>query len=181
MNIRSSEADLDTRYLEELQKQLVREIPSLDRLLVLIHQLCELKVNTREILPCNDCHNPQDCESCYRWNALLPALNQGKGRRENLTGLHVGTLQGKERIRRRDIFEQYELWKDDYTQAQWEVIEMYYNQGMSEQQISKILGKKRSAINGRLNRARNKTEERQKQLRRETREQMIKNKESEEI
>jgi len=179
------QSDFVPYSIEEFMTLLREELPLWEEMIqrrkklitVAKRLLCE-KIATSTPSPCHLCPYRQSCtEPCDRLNALLPGLYKGKGRRENLTGLHAETLQGKERKRRKDIFEQYELWKDGYTQAQWEAIELYYNQCMSEMQIAKKLGKKRSAINGRLIRARSRKEERQKQLRRETREQIRKKEE----
>jgi predicted DNA-binding protein YlxM (UPF0122 family) len=133
-----------------------------------------------ESLPCNSCSQIDECkEPCGRLNALLPGVHNGKGRTENLTGLHSNTLQEKERIRRSDIFDQYQLWKDDFTKCQWIVVELYYRECMTEEQIAKKVGKARSTVNGLLNRAKRRKEIRGRQLRWETRDQMKKKSDNE--
>lgn len=60
------------------------------------------------------------------------------------------------------------------TKGRWVVIELYYRQCLSEEQIAKKTGKARSTVSGLLNRARERKEEYDKRLRQEMHEQMRK-------
>lgn len=161
---------------------LLEALPQFEQFIAAIKGYCAEELETiTTSSPCDLCPKKQNCtEPCDRLNRLLGGAYQGKGRRENLAGLFPNTLQEIERVRRQDIFKQYALWKDDFTQYQWPVIELSYNYGLSEEQIGKVLGKSRSTVNGLLKRARKIKEEREKQLRRETREQFKKDKEKDE-
>ena len=163
--------------VEELREKLLQDLPVLVRLTATIQQFCAQKTEPIP-LPCGSCTHAAKCkEPCDRLNVLLPGPSEGKGCRENLTGLYPDTLQENERMGSNNIFKQYELWEDDFTKHQWAVIELYYRECMTEEQIAKKLGKARSTVNGLLNRAKKRKEERDKQLRRETREQFKKSKE----
>jgi len=99
--------------------------------------------------------------------ARVPSIYQGRGRRENLTGLYETTLHEVEDRRRCDIFAGYQACREIFTPSQWEVIYLYWNQGLTQETIAKTLDVKRSAVSGRLTRATAKKEQHDKRMRQE--------------
>ena len=97
----------------------------------------------------------------------LPRANQGRGRRENLTGLYIGTLQPMQKIWHSDVFDQYEACKEIFTPLQWEAIYLYYSQGLTQEQVSIRLDKTRKAISGLLQRAKARKAEHDRKIRAE--------------
>lgn len=176
-----SESDFQPRWIAELMATLLPALPLLEKLVAMGHHLHTKDATATKPLPCHSCTESNCNEHCERLRTFLGGDYQGRGRRENLTGFYPQNLRGKEIIRRIDIFEQYALWKDDFTANQWAVIELYYKEGMSEKQVSIKLSKARSTVNGLLNRAKKRKELRDKQLRRETRDQFKKNIENQQI
>ncbi len=177
----TAQYNFDPRSLEEL-KRAVGDLARLCEIVVhLAGYLQDEKSSLPQQIPCHTCPKEGTCkESCDRLKTFLGGDYLGRGRRENLTGLFPNTLQEIERIRQQDIFKQYESWKGDFTKYQWLVVELFYNYGLSEERIGKMLGKSRSTINGLLNRAKRIKEEREKRLRLETRNQLRKKEEDEE-
>lgn len=161
----SSEAEL-RRWLQDM-------LPTVEKFVHAAKRFCSIDAQLSDRLPCDFCEKRASCQSlCEKAEAVLSNVHQGKGRRENLTEFHDDTLQGKETVRRKDIFEKYALWKSDFTARQWAIIELHYQDGLTENQIAKKVGKVRTAINGLLNRAKKRLEDRDRQLRQEAREQI---------
>lgn len=172
--------DFHPHWIAELMEALLSALPLLEKLVAMGHRIRTEDATATTALPCHSCAESNCNGPCDRLNTFLGGDYQGRGRRENLTGLFPNTLQEIERIRQQDIFKQYALWKDDFTKFQWPVVELFYNYGLSEERIAKVLGKSRSTINGLLNRAKRIKEEREKRLRRETRNQLRKKEEDNE-
>lgn len=72
-----------------------------------------------------------------------------------------------ERVRRRDSFTQFEHHQSHFTKTQWEVICMYYRDGLTDEQIGKLLGRTGNAIYKRRQRAEQRLEELNHALRKE--------------
>lgn len=119
--------------------------------------------------PCHTCAQKPDCTvPCDAVEAQLPKLHQGRGHRENLTGLHPQTLSNNyERTRQSEIFSQYKKCQIIFSAKQWEVICLYYHEGLSESQIAKHLGKKPNTISDLLNRAKKRIETHRREHRKE--------------
>jgi len=167
--------DFDNCSDAELKQWLISKGPIIEQFIIAAKRFCSTNEHGSEQLSCNTCKERLSCKTpCDKVKAILPSMQKGKGRRENLTGFYPDTLQVKERVRREDIFEKYNLWKAEFTKHQWAVIEMYYDECMTEKEIAQRTGKARTTINGLLNRAKKTKEECDKKLRRETREQMKK-------
>jgi predicted DNA-binding protein YlxM (UPF0122 family) len=94
-------------------------------------------------------------------------VHHGRGRKENLTGFHPETLQEAKNRRQLDVFEEYLACKEKFTSQQWEAIYLYWKTGMSQAQIARHLGLKRSAVSGRLTRAVTKKQQHDKKMRKE--------------
>lgn len=178
----NTQFDFDNCSDAELRQWLISKGPIIEQFVIAAKRFCSTNEHGSEQLSCDTCKERLGCKTpCDKVKAILASLQKGKGRHENLTGFYPETLQAKERVRREDILEKYKLWKDDFTEKQWAVIEMYYGECMTEKEIAQRTGKVRTAINGLLNRAKKTKEERDEKLRRETREQMKKNEESDEL
>lgn len=175
--------DFEKSSEAEAKQWLLSVIPTVEKFVHVAKRFCSIDAPTSSPrLPCDTCDKRSSCLSlCEKAEAVLSSVHEGRGRRENLTEFYDNTLQGKETVRRKDIFEKYELWKSDFTEGQWAVIEMYYQEGLTEGQIAKNIGKARSTINGLLNRAKKRLEDRDRQLRQETREEIKKMAENNEI
>ena len=181
MKYPKSQYAFDSDTMKLFREKLLLDLPALERITVLIREFCRQQKIAEETSPCRDCAQWNDCKKpCERLNSHLHSPYKGRGRRENLTGLHPDTLQTKEIIRRKDIFSQYDMWKDDFTKKQWIVVTFYYKDCMTEQQIAKKLRKARSTVNGLLLRAKKRKDGREKQLRQETRQQITENEERKE-
>jgi RNA polymerase sigma factor (sigma-70 family) len=120
-------------------------------------------------LPCDACARMSTCTSaCAAINSQLPKPYQGRGHRENLVGLYSQTLSNNyERTRRSEIFSEYKKCQIIFSPKQWEVISLYYHEGLSEPQIAKHLGKKPNTISDLLNRARKRIETHRREYREE--------------
>ena len=106
-------------------------------------------------LPCTNCQDRHECkEACDRLEESLPGVTQGRGSKENSTGLHVETLRDYEHTRRSQVFREYESCKELFTSKQWEVIYLYYSQGLTQKEIATETRKRRSAVSGLIKRAR---------------------------
>lgn len=136
------------------QDILMRIRPVLEELLAYIRKMESKQMEAIESSPCNICIDRNTCKiPCEKLKVLLPAVNQGRGMRENLTGLYLYTLTETERIRSHDILSQYEICKEDIRTAQWEAVCLRYGQDLTLKQIGEKLGKAPSTISGLLQRA----------------------------
>jgi len=146
--------DLDPAAMGQLIDALSPVMPALERLVeVWKHAVDRPKAQKQ---PATYTEHPEQ-ESCdisfQKVRQHLPGIHQGRSRRENLTGLHADTLHEVKDRRRFDVFVQYEACREIFTSAQWEVIYLYWNQGLTQAEIAESLGLKRSAVSGRLARA----------------------------
>ena len=66
-----------------------------------------------------------------------------------------------------DIFEEYEVVKGKLTPKQWQAVVLRFRSGLSEAEIASRLGTNRSAVHGLLQRARERKDRWQRQLRKE--------------
>ena len=78
----------------------------------------------------------------------------------------IGSSQD-ERIRRQDSFTQFERKHELFTKTQWEVICLYYRDGLNDEQIGQLLNRTGNAIYKRRQRAEHRLEERNHLLRKE--------------
>ena len=105
--------------------------------------------------PCKECNDKcEGKEPCEKLEAFLPSVTAGRGSRENTTEFHVDSLKDYKSTRQLEIFQQYQFCDAPFTDKQWNVIRLYYEQGLSQDQIALATGKKRSRISGLLMRAR---------------------------
>ena len=119
----------------------------------------------------NSCPNCQlwgECNGlCDKVDHLVSGTAKGRGHKENITGFHVETLKDYTHTRQLRIFQEYESCKELFTDKQWEVICLYYSEGLTQEQIATATGKKRSAISGLLSRARDAKRKNAEQMRKE--------------
>ena len=116
---------------------------------------CNSASSQKVASPCTDCKDKcERKEPCAKLEAFLPSVTQGRGCKENTTGLHVETLKDYTSTRRLEIFQQFQSCDAPFTDKQWKVICLYYGEGLTQDQIARTTGKKRSAISGLLKRAR---------------------------
>jgi len=73
----------------------------------------------------------------------------------------------RERVPLEEAFEQYKACQDDLTRKQWQVVQLYYSEGLSQTEISSCLRKSRSTISDLLRRARERKEAHLRRLRTE--------------
>ena len=142
--------------LEDLERQLS---DALTTVLILKSKLFGVHEKNYESTLCNLCQDDL-CKTLLR-------ANQGRGKRENLTGLYIDTLQPMQKISYSDIFDQYESCKEIFTPLQWEVIYLYYSQGLTQEQVGTQLGKTRKAVSGLLQRAKARKAEHDRKIRAE--------------
>ena len=90
-------------------------------------------------------------------------------------------MEGIERIRRIDIFSRFETYSEEFAEKEWQVVFLFYRDGMSLTEIAKKIGLGRPAVSNRLNRAKRKWKKLERARRREAWDQINKHqKESEE-
>ena len=185
MNESETQSGFDACTATELKVTLREALPYLEKLIAVIHRFYGYGVSPQcnkitqtplsSKLPCISCPKVETCvEPCEGLNKLLPETTKGRGHRENLSGLHVNTLESIERARRSDIFELYEKCKHLFRPKQWQVICLYYHEEKTEKQIANILCKSRSTVSDLLRRAKKRKEEYDKILRQEGFEQLAK-------
>jgi predicted DNA-binding protein YlxM (UPF0122 family) len=128
-----------------------------------------------ETSPCDTCSTKAKCKSCEKFEKMLPGVEHGRGRRENLTGLFPGlpdrTSQREhpdkdypsivkelnvERLR--SLFADFEGCKGIFTVKQWAAIELYYAQGRTQTEIGSLLQTTTSSVNELLDRAKRRLE-----------------------
>jgi len=158
----------DSYSTEELREILCQLLPSLEKLIPLIHKCYGHNKVTSTPKPCQSCKKKESCsEPCERLNSLLPKINSGKNNHEKNAGFNINTLQEIEKTRLTDLFEQYQACKQIFTKKQWSVIYLSYHDGKTQSQIAIQLSKSRKAVSGLLIRAKQKMEDYYVQLRRE--------------
>lgn len=173
-----SQPDFDSASVRPLLETLRQVLPGLERLVKAYHDFLPDPAASTQPSVCNSCPDKETCtEPCDDVRKALPKVNQGRGRHENLTGLHPETLQEVERLRISEIFHEYEKCKEIFTPKQWLVIYLYYDERMTEEQIAGLLGKARTTISDLLNRAKRKKDQHEKQIRAEKLEYLEKEKE----
>jgi predicted DNA-binding protein YlxM (UPF0122 family) len=169
--------DFDRHSVEEFKKRFLRDLPALERILVTIHEFCYQKGSSEVELPCHSCPSEENCNGkCEKLKKYQGGDYKGRGARESLSGFNIDTLVVIEKIRRTDVFKQFEPYKDKFKKKTWEAIFLYFQEGLSEQEIAKKVGVGRSAISNRLKRAKDKKEQFDKDLRGEAYEQLRKQK-----
>lgn len=81
--------------------------------------------------------------------ALRAIIERVRGMAEQTPAL--GTVLARDRRHR--VFERYVGFPDLFSDDQWAVLCLYYDEGLSDGQIASVLGRSRSAINGLRTRA----------------------------
>lgn len=160
--------DFDAHYVAELGEALRQALPFLEKLVLLGQALRPQKAKESTSLPCTSCSKDHCSGPCDALNAVLPAVYEGRGHREHFSKLGADDLQHFRKVRFSDIFEQYQDCRHIFTDKQWVVIEFYYQDGKTEDQIAKEIGKARTTVSDRLNRARRRKENYDRKVRRET-------------
>jgi RNA polymerase sigma factor (sigma-70 family) len=106
-------------------------------------------------------------EMCKVLNELLQGATEAQGGKKELFNPYSGNLKVIEKIRRADVFAQFERYKDKFKAKPWQTIVLYYQMELNQEQIAKKLGIVRSAVSNRLKRARDKKDKLDKDRRRE--------------
>lgn len=146
--------DLDQANMRQLIDALGPVMPALERLVAAWKCVGTETSVQKQPATCTEYPEQEACDSPMQAaRQPLPSIYQGRSRRENLTGLHIDTLHEVKDRRRFDVFAEYEACREIFTSAQWEVIYLYWNQGLTQAQIAESLALKRSAVSGRLARA----------------------------
>jgi len=146
--------DLDPGAIGQLIDALSPVMPALERLVEVWKRVVTEPSAQKQPATCAKHPEQEAWDSPFREvRQHLPSLHQGRSRRENLTGLHIDTLHEVKDRRRFDVFAEYEACREIFTSAQWEVIYLYWNRGLTQAEIAESLGLKRSAVSGRLARA----------------------------
>jgi len=158
----------DTARIRALVGALDQALPVLERLAALSRDLLSGLKNKQGCLPCRTCEKKLTCRgACNDLKHFVPGIHQGRSSRENLTGLYPDTLYEVRDRRRFDVFAQYEACREVFTSAQWEVIYLYWNQGLTQAEIAESLGLERSAVSGRLARAKLRKQQHDRRMRQE--------------
>lgn len=157
---------------------------------VVDERFCNTDIAASESSKLDTSNKNGQCDKLYeQYKAILPSVTKGTGReitinldfdkfeKHNSQHSSIGqagtskSIQDKlktiNRIRYLDIFEEYVKIKAEFKTKQWEVIYLYYHDGLTQQQIGKRLDKSRTAISGLLCRAKDKKAAYNKKLRRE--------------
>ena len=157
----------DPKTLGPLLEALRQAMPGLEKLVEACKNLFPDTIDDAKPFPCNSCEERVNCNSCDKIKKALPEGNPGRGRRENLTGLHINTLQPMQKIWCLDVFDQYESCKEIFTPLQWEAIYLHYSRGLTQEQVGTQLGKTRKAISGLIQRAKARKEKHDRKIRAE--------------
>jgi len=163
-----SQPDLDPAAMGQLIDALAPLMPALERLVEVWKQREKEPTTCQQPAVFNTFSDQEDYMDLSESNRQrLPGVYQGRSRRENLRGFHQDTLREVGDRRRFGTFAQYETCSEIFTPEQWKVIYLYWNQGMTQAEIAKTLGLKRSAVSGRLTRAATRKEQYDKRMRQE--------------
>jgi len=102
---------------------------------------------------CRGCSRRSECmELCDDVRMLLDSPLRGRGKRENLSGLHEQTLDGVP-SRWRTVFESYVPCMDLLTERQYQVVVLHLFHGFTQKDTAKKLGLCVSTVNDHLQRA----------------------------
>ena len=123
---------------------------------------------THTFSQCESCPEKETCpDLAKRIEELLPPVNTGRSRRENLTEFYPDTLEETDKKIRMDIFTEYEACLHLLTKKQRDFIFLYYHKDMTYEQISQHMNIKRNAVSGLKKRAKDCKEKHDAKLRRE--------------
>ena len=151
--------------LSEIRRVLVEACglmaEAMRRLDAVVVQLPASEPGCEPRLPCEKCAELGKCkEPCKKLEKLLPAAGHGRGRKENLLGCDEELIAGIDRPRLSEIFEKrYLPCRHIFTVKQWRVVELFYNQSLTETEIGQKLGTRRNSVNELHQRAKEKMED----------------------
>ena len=151
-----------------LLEVLMDVLPGLERLVRACHDLLPDPRVSNQPSACDSCPKKETCtKSCDDILKAIPKINQGRGRRENLTGFYESTLNRIQETRNIDVFKQYEECKDLFTAKEWVAIYLRYHDGKKIGEIAEMLSIKKGSVGDRLSNAKKKKEQHYRELRAE--------------
>jgi predicted DNA-binding protein YlxM (UPF0122 family) len=169
--------DFDANFWAELIEALPQAMPLLEKLTTLGRSLMPQKETAAKSSPYSASTQNQALEEvCTMLHELLQGDIGAEGKPEKLFDPYSGSLKAIERHRRRDVFAQFERYKDKFRKKTWQTIVFYYLRELSEKEIARKFGIGRSAVSNRLKRARDKKDKLDKDRRREAYEELRKQK-----
>ena len=177
--MKNARAQIDSvpRFWAALIEALPSALPLLEVLTAIGHSLQAGEKTAAKSSPSSASIQNQTVEEvCKMLNELLQGATGAQGKRKELFNPYSGNLKVIEKIRRADVFAQFEHYKDKFKTKTWEAIVLYYERELSEKEIAEKLGVGRSAISNRLKRAKDKKDELDKERRREAYEELRKQK-----
>ena len=177
MTVLFSKSDFDVRSLAELMEAIPPALPLLEVLTAIGRRLQAGKGTASEPSPYTASTQNQTVEEvCKVLNELLQGAAGAKGKKKELFSPYSGNLKAIEKIRRADIFAQFERYKDKFKIKQWQAIVLYYQMELNQNQIAKKFGIVRQAVSNLLKRAKDKKDKLDKDRRGEAYEHLRKKK-----
>ena len=168
----------------KLRQALIQALPLLNLLFEAAHELSPDGSESASRSPCDGCYKRDICRKpCDTLNSHLPPAYGGESGRERKIKFDFDLFQDNDtadsdnpidtepkkakgsifknvpKIAFSDIFEEYEKCKSVFTKKQWEIVGLYYREGMTITEIAKQLGKGTSTVSDLLVRARKQKEE----------------------
>ena len=160
--------DPDPKAIGPIIEALRQAMPALEKLVEVCHDLLQATADEERPNTCDSAQNKEVVTELYdKIHNISSGVHHGRGRHENLTGFYPETLQEAKNRHQLDVFEEYRACEEIFTPEQWEAIYLYWKAGMSQTQIAKHIGRKRSAVSGRLMRAAVKKQQHDKKMRKE--------------
>ena len=170
---------------EQLKRMLLADLPALERLVKAIRTFCDPEPAITAPSPCDSCPGDkrEDCsDPCELLEACLPKVYAGKIHsegtinfdfnkvreetdcfdnleEENIKPLDYDVLRNIRKVSSLDIFSQYEACWHIFSKKQREALARFHRDGKTMTEIAAEIGKAKSTVWGRLNKA----EERKKE------------------
>ena len=117
-------------------------------------EMIEEAVQKATVAVCRTCEKQDSYDGQGpTFEKLLPGVHEGRGRRESLGGFS-DNLPARDRAFHQDVFKVYENRAFLFSSKQWAAIVPRYQAGLTHEEIGKKLGISRTAVTGRLIRAR---------------------------
>lgn len=160
--------DIDFRRIGELLDTLHEALPALEKLAAVARAFCEQENGLPQHKPCESCPEKGHCSApCEKLDAWLPGIYEGRKHWESSSRMNRDVHPNLSKVRFTDVFEEYESCHHIFTSKQWAVIRLYYGEEKTQEQIARQLHKLRSAVSGRLVRAKRKKEQHDRKIRQE--------------
>jgi predicted DNA-binding protein YlxM (UPF0122 family) len=152
----------------EMRETLRQVLPALEQLILAARNFCGQNTAESTLSSCESCSERKTCSGqCKKLRNLVPKVNSGRNRRENLTGLHEATLNEIQETKLLDTFQQYEACEEIFTTKEWVAVYLRRHDGKKLSEIAEILNIGTGSVGDRLSSAEKKKEQYYRNLRAE--------------